>query len=133
MSVLALSFNQPKFCPTAFWNHNGITFANQSIVGAFPLSVFVNANNTIYVVNQENSAILVWHEDSTNPTNSISGNFTSPNFLFVASNGDIYIDDGQRNGRVQKWIEKTDTFVTVMNVNSACFDLFVDTNNKLYC
>jgi hypothetical protein len=56
---LALSFNQPKFCPTASWNSNGITFANQSIVGAYPLSVFVNTNNTIYVVNQEKSTTLV--------------------------------------------------------------------------
>jgi hypothetical protein len=93
--LLALSFNQPKFCPTASWNHNGITFANQDIVGRYSFSVFNNTNNTIYVGNQENSTILVWHEDSINPTKIISGNFTYPNSLFVALNGDIYIDDGQ--------------------------------------
>ncbi len=75
----------------------------------------------------------MWHENSINPTNIISGNFTSPNSLFVTSNGDIYIDDGQSNGRVQKWIAKTNTFVTVMNVNSLCSGLFVDTNDTLYC
>jgi hypothetical protein len=133
LSLLALSFNQPKFCPTASWNRNGITFANRSIVGAYPLSVFVNTNNTIYVANQQNSTILVWHEDSINPTKIISGGFTSPNSLFVTSNGDIYIDDGERNSRVQKWIAKTNTFVTVMNVQSSCYGLFVDTNDTLYC
>jgi hypothetical protein len=51
----------------------------------------------------------------------------------VTSNGDIYIDDGERNGRVLKWIAKTNTIVTVMNVNSTCFGLFVDTNDTLYC
>jgi hypothetical protein len=51
----------------------------------------------------------------------------------VTSNGDIYIDDGTFNGRVQKWIAKTNTFVTVMNVNLSCFGLFVDTNDTLYC
>jgi hypothetical protein len=75
----------------------------------------------------------VWHENSNNPTNIISGNFTNPESLFVTSNGDIYIDDGQINGRVQKWIAKTGTFVTVMNVNSRCSGLFVDTNDTLYC
>ncbi len=133
-SLLALSFNQPKFCPTASWNPNAITFANQSIVGSDPFSVFVDTNNTIYVANRENSTILVWHEDSINPTKIISGNFTSPFSLFVTSNGEIFINDGvEKNGRVQKWIEKTNTFVTVMNGNSACLGLFVDTNDTLYC
>jgi hypothetical protein len=51
----------------------------------------------------------------------------------VTSNGDIYIDDGYRNGRVQKWIAQANTTVTVMNVNSSCYGLFVDTNDTLYC
>jgi hypothetical protein len=51
----------------------------------------------------------------------------------VTSNGDIYIDDGYLNSRVQKLIEKTNTFVVVMNVKSPCFGLFVDTNDTLYC
>ncbi len=75
----------------------------------------------------------MWHENSNNPTNIISGNFRNPYSLFVTSNGDIYIDDGQINGRVQKWIAQTNTFVTVMNVTSSCFGLFVDTNDTLYC
>ncbi len=75
----------------------------------------------------------MWHENSNNPTNIISGNFTNPQSLFVTSNGDIYIGDGYPNGRVQKWMAKTNTFVTVMNVNSECSGLFVDTNDTLYC
>ncbi|CAF1258261.1 unnamed protein product [Adineta steineri] len=75
----------------------------------------------------------MWHEESVNPTKIIHGNFTEPNSLFVTSNGDIYIDDGFKNGRVQKWIAETNTFVTVMNVNSSCYGLFVDINHTLYC
>ncbi|CAF1435106.1 unnamed protein product [Adineta steineri] len=75
----------------------------------------------------------MWDEESVNPKNIISGNFTEPNSLFVTSNGDIYIDDGEKNGRVQKWIAKTNTLVTVMNVNSSCDGLFVDMNDTLYC
>jgi sugar lactone lactonase YvrE len=131
--LLALSFNQPKFCPTASWNHNGITFPNQSIVNSYHYSVFVNTNNTIYVSGYGENAILVWHEDSINPTKIISRNFIYRQSLFVTSNGDIYIDDGYRNGQVQKWIAKTNTFVIVMKVNSSCFGLFVDTNDTLYC
>ena len=75
----------------------------------------------------------VWHEGSINPTMVVSGNFTNPYSLFVTSNGDIYIDDGYMNTRVQKWIAKTNSFVTVMEVKSACYGLFVDTNDTLYC
>ena len=51
----------------------------------------------------------------------------------MTSTGDIYIDDGYENGRVQKWDVKTNTFVIVMHVNSSCYGLFVDTNDTLYC
>ncbi|CAF0821557.1 unnamed protein product [Adineta steineri] len=129
----ALSFNQPKFCSTAIRNSNGITFADQSIVGSMPSAIFVNTNNTIYVANRDNNTIVMWHEESLNAVMIIHGNFTESNSLFVTSNGDIYIDDGWTNGRVQKWSAETNNFVTVMNVNSSCFGLFVDINDTLYC
>ncbi|CAF1064126.1 unnamed protein product [Adineta steineri] len=75
----------------------------------------------------------MWDEESDNPTEIIYGNFTKPNSLFVTSNGDIYIDDGEKNGEVQRWSAETNTFVTVMNVNSSCHGLFVDINDTLYC
>ncbi len=132
MSYVAFSFNQPKFSPTASWNYNAIIFANQSIVGSQPYSVFVNTNNTIFVANRENSTILVWHENTNNP-NKIIGNFTNPRSLFVTSNGHIFIDDGFKNRQVQRWTPNTKTFDIVMQGNSACFGLFVDTNETLYC
>ncbi len=92
-------------------------------------------NNTIYIPLEENNTILVWHENSINPTNIIPGNFGLPLSIFVTSNGDIYIDDGYENSRVQKWIAKTNSVVTVMvlNISFACWGLFVDTNDTLYC
>ena len=48
-------------------------------------------------------------------------------------NGDIYMDDGEENGRVQKWVASTNTFATVMTVNSSCWGLFIDINDTLYC
>ncbi|CAF4002100.1 unnamed protein product, partial [Adineta steineri] len=129
----ALSFNQPKFCPTTIWNSNAITIANQSIVGRYPRAIFVTANNTVYVANRENKTIIMWHEESVNPTNIITGNFTQTSSLFVTSNGDIYIDDGDQNGQVLKWVAETNISVTVMNVSSECFGMFVDINDTLYC
>jgi hypothetical protein len=51
----------------------------------------------------------------------------------VTNNGDIYIDNGDSNRRVDKWISNTSTFVTVMKVNSTCTGLFIDINETLYC
>jgi hypothetical protein len=133
VSLLALSFNQPKFSPTATWNSNAITFANQSIVGQDPRAIFVNTINTIYVAHRQKNQILVWDEGSINPTKIISGNFSGSLSLFVTSNGDIYIDDGTEHNQVQKWISSTNTSVPVMNANSSCWGLFVDINDNLYC
>ncbi|CAF1227364.1 unnamed protein product [Adineta steineri] len=129
----ALSFNQPKFCSTVTWNSNGIIFANQSIIGENSTAIFVNTNNTIYVGNPEGNKIVIWDENSINPTKSITGDFTQPWSLFVTSNGDIYLDDGLENGRVQKWSAETSTYITVMNVNSSCYGLFIDIDDTLYC
>ncbi|CAF0810955.1 unnamed protein product [Adineta steineri] len=129
----ALSLNQPKFCATATWNPIASTFAKQLIAGQAPLAIFVNTNNTIYVGDRQKNRIIIWQEESVNPTKIIHGNFTWPTSIFVTSNGDIYIDDGIINGRVQRWIAETNTFVTVMNVKSPCWGLFVDINDTLYC
>ncbi|CAF4318626.1 unnamed protein product, partial [Adineta steineri] len=129
----ALSFNQPKFCPEATWNSDAITIANRSIAGPYPRAIFVNTNNTIYVANRETKRIVMWQDKSVTPTNIIQGDFTQPNSLFVTSNGDIYIDDGAFNDRVQKWSAETNFFVTMMTVNSSCSGLFVDVNGTLYC
>ncbi|CAF1465562.1 unnamed protein product, partial [Adineta steineri] len=67
----SLSFNQPMFSATPLWNSNGITIANQSIVGRVPMAIFVSTDNTIYVANEDNKTIVIWHEESGNPTKII--------------------------------------------------------------
>ncbi|CAF1416032.1 unnamed protein product [Adineta steineri] len=129
----ALSSNQPKFCSTAIWNSNGITFVNRSVVGQYSSGIFVSTNNTIYVANLENNTILIWQEESVNPPKIIHGNLTKPSSLFVTSNGDIYFNDHRNYGQLQKWIAQTNTFVTVMSDSSLCDGLFVDISDTLYC
>jgi hypothetical protein len=131
--ILAFSFNQPTFCATATWNQNAITFANNFTIGLLPRTIFVNKNNTVYFAHRHTNQISVWFNDSINPTKIITGNFSTPYSLFVTNNGDIYIDNGGSNGRVDKWISNTNTFVPVMNVNSSCMGLFIDINDSLYC
>jgi hypothetical protein len=53
--------------------------------------------------------------------------------IFITINGDIYVDNGAFNHRVDKWIYNTTNSVTVANGTSKCWDLFIDLNNTLYC
>ncbi|CAF4108014.1 unnamed protein product, partial [Adineta steineri] len=127
------SFNQPNFCSTPAWNPFGITFTNETILGQYPFALFINTNNTIYTVNQEKKQILMWNNNSINPNKIVNVNFEESLSIFVTNNGDIYYDSGDSNGRVDKWISNTNSFVNVMNVNSECSGLFIDINDTLYC
>jgi hypothetical protein len=130
--IIALPFHQPKFSSCASWNSTGITFANNSTVGARPLDMFIGINNTIYVADSINHRIQIWGEGSANSTREVSGDLNSPNSLFVTNNDDIYIDNGNHS-RVDKWSLNPMRNVSVMYVNRGCIDLFIDINNTLYC
>jgi len=131
---LTLSYNQPRFCLNTTWNLIATTFTNQGFLGTNPHGIFVNSNNSIYIPNREIGQIHIWlNENHLNPTNTIEGNLSDPFSLFVTTNGDIYADNGQYNGRVDKWIVENETWISVMNVTSPCFGLFIDIYENLYC
>ena len=131
--LLALSYNQPKFCPNASWNLNATTFANISTVGSQPYDIFVNSNNTVFVANQQNSCVVIWSEESVVATRNILGNLATPWSLFVTTADDIYVDSDSPTGRVDKWTLNSTTGVPTMYTCSKCMDLFVDINDNLYC
>jgi hypothetical protein len=86
----------------------------------------------VYVAAKSIGRLLIWHEGSTSPTRTIAGDFTGTCSVFVTTSGDIYIDNGS-NGRVDKWLSNGADSFRVMTVSAACYGLFVDTNNTLYC
>lgn len=123
----------PQFCPNATWNATATTFADNTIVGTNPWSVFVNTNNTIYVVNQQKNWIRVWSPGSSVPTGNISGSFNTPYSFYITDNSDIYIDNGQNNKRIDKLLANSTLSVPAMYMCGACYGVFVDINNNLYC
>jgi hypothetical protein len=64
---------------------------------------------------------------------TISFSSSNPWGIFVTTTGDIYIDNGYLHGRVDKWTIDTNSSVPAMYVGSACYGLFVDVNDILYC
>ena len=129
---LALSYNQPKICSNGTWNSTGVTFATSSVVGLAPYGMFINGINTVYMANLASNRIVVSKQGETTTTN-ISSGLNSPFSVFMSLNGDLYVDNGLTNGRVDKFLFNTTTSVPAMTISAACYDLFIDLNNYLYC
>jgi hypothetical protein len=123
--------NQPKFCPSATWNATGITFANNNTVGILPFAIHVTKNNTVYVANQESSVVQKWLDGNSIPTTGFVRNNSYPRSIFVATNEDIYVDNGGNS--VARWKSNQSANSSILYTIGRCLDLFIDKNNYLYC
>ena len=109
-----------------------ITFANASIVGANPYSIFIDLNNTVYVTASRANSIQEWAEGSQLPTRSLSCTPCDNFGLLVTNDGDIYLDNG-RFGRVELWRMNASNRTVAIYVTDPCYGLFIDRNGSLYC
>ena len=75
----------------------------------------------------------MWLADNTTSIQNIFGSLDLPRGLFITSNGDVYVDNGNTNHRIDKWISNATSSVTVTNITSSCYSLFIDNNSSLYC
>jgi tripartite motif-containing protein 71 len=130
---LVVSYNQPKLGAFASWSANGITLTNSNTIGWYPYGIYVNTNNTIYVSNREKGKIQMCLEGNMTFTSNTFNNISNSHSLFVTITGDIYVDNGYPNGRVDKWPSNTTMGDPVMTVSQECYGLFVSINNILYC
>jgi hypothetical protein len=131
--ILVLSYNQPKLCSSASWYSNATTFATSSTVGLSPYGIFVNGINTVYVVSQSKNNIFIRPQGTPVQTKTISGGLNRSHSIFVSIIGDIYVDNGYFNNRVDKLAYNSSNSVMVMNINGSCYGLFIDINNNLHC
>jgi hypothetical protein len=75
----------------------------------------------------------VWLEGSISPITPNFNDLRNPLTLFVTITGEIYVDNGAPNGRVEKSTLTATQSITVMYANDGqCTGLFVDINNNLY-
>lgn len=103
------------------------------MVGVNPWAVFVNRNNSVFAANRESGILRVWLEGSSVPIRNLSGNLSTPYNLFVSDSNDIYVDNGQTNLRVDKWSLDSTSAVAAMYMCAACYGIFIDSSNNLYC
>ena len=135
--LLGLSYNRPKFCPSATWNPNGTTLANISTVGQGPVGIFIHRNNSIFIPNRNNSHVIIWSDRNYTSPSILSTNSSYPYGIFVTLSGDIYLDSGYPYNVVDSWkwniITSAYAPSASLTIGEQCHGLFIDTNNSLYC
>jgi hypothetical protein len=129
--ILAISYNQPKFCKTPSWNSTAVTFSNESLVGKDPVGIFIDTHDKIYVANREHGLIQMWQGNDHILTLNISIYMKNPISLFLTITGDMFV--GSTNNDIDKWIFTTTIGIRLMGVRRNCYSLFIDNNKKLYC
>ncbi|UJR17194.1 hypothetical protein I4U23_004089 [Adineta vaga] len=128
-----ISFNRPNFTVSSTWDTIPATFPTNETIATESYSMFITRNDSVYIVDRRNNRIRVWPDHNLNFIDIIAHNFTNSTAIFVANNGDIFVDNGDANGTVYQWMVHTNISIPVMYVNSSCYGLFVDITNTLYC
>jgi hypothetical protein len=98
-----------------------------------PWGLFVDINNTVYVADKANGAVLIRLEGNMTPWKTLSGSLYQPFAVFVTLNGNIYVDNGKSYNQVDMWTSNSTVSVAVMNVIDACYGLFIDLYDNIYC
>jgi hypothetical protein len=82
---------------------------------------------------RQNNDIRIWYNGPLILNKTITENLITSWSVFVTNNDDIYVDNGQFNGRVDKWISNGTNSELVMHINNSRTGFFIDMINNLYC
>jgi hypothetical protein len=85
------------------------------------------------VADRENGRIQIWFDNNVKSIKTLSGSLLTPHSIFVTIDDDIYVDNDNPVGRVDKWSLSTKNSTVAMYFNQKCYSLFVDINDILYC
>ena len=110
-----------------------MTFSNNSSLGSNILGIFIDMNNTLYALCSQFSRIQIWFEGNLVPTFDWTSSSGTPQLIFVTVNGEISLDNGQLNSRVDRWRVNSTGAVSAMIVPDSCRGLFIDLRENLYC
>lgn len=133
IKIVAASYNRPELCANATWNTTGVRFANASVIGTTPHGMFINRNNTVYVPHLAGRRIVVWPEGGAVVTSIVSGNSTFSYGIFELDDGELYANRENRTDRIARLRSNGTIVSSLMSACSACYDIFIDQINNLYC
>ncbi|CAF1637334.1 unnamed protein product [Adineta ricciae] len=126
-------FSLPVIPPNSTWSVCGITFANQISIGSRPRGIFIDHRDTVYIADHTHRRVLAWSEKNNNHHQISTRELFDRTALFVTVNGDIYVENGDQEGRIEKWRIGATSGEPVETFPGNCFGLFIDIRNHLYC
>ena len=110
-----------------------MTFPSSSQLGSWPTDIFITTDNTVYVVGQANDLIITWAKGISASQRIISRYVPYPYSIFATTAGDLYVSSGSSNPGVDRWTNNMTVSVPVMTMCDPCYDIFVDTDDNLFC
>ena len=128
-----MSYNAPKLSSCATWDPVGITLGGGSVNITNPIGIFVRNDDTAYVAATGLTQLQMWLNGSNTPRMTFNISSSAPLDVFVINNGDIFVDNGNTQHRVDRWTLNGTSSTTAMYVGNGCYGLFVDTYDNLYC
>ena len=128
------SYNRPNLSSNSTWSTYGLTIANQTLIGSNPFDLFINQNNTNYILNQQ---ILIFPQGNLSSIQNISVHLINSSSLFVTKDEEIYVDTFYSSmASVISEITRNSTDlipISRFNLCKQCFDVFISENQILYC
>ncbi|CAF1474483.1 unnamed protein product, partial [Rotaria sp. Silwood1] len=132
--------------PNARWQQNGITVAGGNRQGnginqlSYPLGLYVDDDQTIYVADRTNHRIVEWKRGATSGQVVAGGNgqgsgdhqLDNPRDVIIDKERDSLIICDRSNGRVVRWPRRNGTSGETIISNISCWGLTMDENGSLY-
>ncbi|CAF3367309.1 unnamed protein product [Rotaria socialis] len=145
-SVIPVRGNSIDIHPNARWKQNGVTVAggnrdgNETNQLSYPLGLYVDDDQTVYVADQYNHRIVEWKSGATNGQVVASGNgqgsgahqLSQPFDVIVDKERDSLIISDRSNKRVVRWPLRNGTNEETIISNIDCRGLTMDENGSLY-
>ncbi|CAF1324167.1 unnamed protein product, partial [Rotaria sp. Silwood1] len=132
--------------PNARWQQNGITVAGGNRQGnginqlSYPLGLYVDDDQTIYVADQSNHRIVEWKRGATSGQVVAGGNgqgsgdhqLDNPYDVIIDKERDSLIICDYSNRRVVRWPRRNGTSGETIISNIDCWGLTMDENGSFY-
>lgn len=131
--IVAFSFNIPTLGPSTTWYPDTLIVVNQTYSGTSIHGIFVDQNNTLYIDNQQTNQVHIFSEGSQVPRMTLSGGLKTSYSLYATSSGNVYIDNGQIYQTLVMWPQNASNFTQILQNITACYDIFIDMSNTIYC
>ena len=103
------------------------------MVGTSFNDIFVDINDSIYVIDDSNNRIEIWSKGNMTPTRTIFSNLNAARGIFAQLDGTVYTIHRLASNTINRWTVNGSNSVVTMYPNGTCVRIFMDINNYLYC